>query len=575
MSTTFNSLSQAELLQELEELRTRNQELETEVATLTRREMSLQEAEAKYETLVRYFPAVTYVAALDDSSTTIYVSPQIQKMIGFTPDEYKQDPDIWLKQVHPEDRNRVMEELKESHNQHTPFKSEYRMQTRNGDVVWVHDEAVVVHDKFGEPLCLQGVMLDINEKKHAEVRLLEYQQSLEDKAQERTAELQKINAQLTSEIEERRQVELTLARTNEQLSLLLENMPVVPYTCKAEGDFGATYMSPNITSLTGFYPEDFTSNSSFWASRIHPDDQERLFQGLSNLFEHGYHEHEYRWQVKDGSYIWFSDYLRLVHQENEPTHISGVWKDVTERKQVIEELRSTQAQLVQSAKLASLGEMATGIAHEINQPLQAINGYADVGALDCEIQDYASIPEYFENIASCVAKAAEITNHLRTFGRDSKLHKRQRCNLVQVVHNALKFFNQQLRSRGIDLILSLPNHPILIECNEIQIEQVLINLLNNAKDAADLGEEKQISVRLLQEQSLCCLEVEDNGPGIASEAVSKVFDPFYTTKEVGKGTGLGLSISISIVEEHGGTLSVQSSRNPTLFRIELPAADSP
>jgi len=131
----------------------------------------LRRTEAKYRALVEQIPAITYTAALDDASTTLYVSPQIQAALGISPEDYKADPDLWRKKLHPDDRDRVLTELAQSLASRQPFKSEYRMITRDGHVVWFRDEAVAVQDSAGKYLFLQGVMLDLTESKQAEEAL--------------------------------------------------------------------------------------------------------------------------------------------------------------------------------------------------------------------------------------------------------------------------------------------------------------------------------------------------------------------------------------------------------------------
>ena len=160
----------AERTRELQEV---NAALRQEIAERKRAEEELRESEAKYRTLVEQLPAVTYIAALDGASTTLYVSPQIEAMIGFSPAEYAADPDVWRQRLHPDDRERVIAEVARSQATGEPLASEYRMITRDGRVVWLRDEAAIVRDDAGEPLFLQGVMLDITERKSLEREVLE------------------------------------------------------------------------------------------------------------------------------------------------------------------------------------------------------------------------------------------------------------------------------------------------------------------------------------------------------------------------------------------------------------------
>ncbi|MGB2862023.1 MAG: PAS domain S-box protein [Sedimentisphaerales bacterium] len=144
-------------------------------------ENTLRESEARYRTLVEQLPAVTYMASLDEASTTLYISPQIEDLIGFTAEENKSDPDIWRKQLHPNDRDRVLRTVSRSHAEKKPFAEEYRMIAKNGSVVWFRDEAVIVKDEKNQPLFLQGVMYNITERKQAEEEIRKFK-TISDKA---------------------------------------------------------------------------------------------------------------------------------------------------------------------------------------------------------------------------------------------------------------------------------------------------------------------------------------------------------------------------------------------------------
>lgn len=153
------------------ELKAANEKLLREIAERKRAELELRQAEAKYRTLVEQMPAVTYVAELDEASTTVYVSPQIERFLGVSPDDYKADPDMWRKRLHPDDRQRVMAAVANSQATGEPFVSEYRMVADDGRIVCFRDEAILVRDPQQQPLFLQGIMLDITERRHAEEAL--------------------------------------------------------------------------------------------------------------------------------------------------------------------------------------------------------------------------------------------------------------------------------------------------------------------------------------------------------------------------------------------------------------------
>jgi len=245
--------------------------------------------------------------------------------------------------------------------------------------------------------------------------------------------------------------------------------------------------------------------------------------------------------------------------------------DVQRREQ---ELREKQEQLVQAAKLATLGELTTGVAHELNNPLNNIGLYVGnaVDLLRWETsQSDAAIAE-LEKAEQQVRKASEIILHLRTFGRIAAV-TREIVSIPETLERALALMQEQLRLRQIGVRCPRLDRDAFVRGNAIQIEQVFLNLLTNARDALVRSELKEIGVSIAVVGPTVEILVEDTGSGIPPGLEKRVFDPFFTTKEVGKGTGLGLSITYGIIKEHEGTIVVsQRPGGGTVFRIELPLA---
>jgi signal transduction histidine kinase len=220
-------------------------------------------------------------------------------------------------------------------------------------------------------------------------------------------------------------------------------------------------------------------------------------------------------------------------------------------------LKETQVQLIQSGKLAAVGTLAAGVAHELNQPLMVIRGYAQELLGDERIAD-EEIREDLGRIEAQTTRMSAIITHLRDFSRQSK-GTRQVTDLNQVVTHALTFLGQQLKTRNIEVVQELNAALPKVWADPLQIEQVLLNLVTNARDAMEKVGKGAIVIRTEQARDTwVALSVTDTGPGIPSDLQGRIFDPFFTTKEVGKGTGLGLSICHGIAEEHGGELRVES-----------------
>ncbi|HEX5692007.1 MAG TPA: PAS domain S-box protein, partial [Roseiflexaceae bacterium] len=175
-------------------------------------EQALRATETKYRTLVEHIPAIVYQAAIDPSSSTLYVNEQIEKILGFSQNDWMADPQRWLKQLHPQDLDHVLGTIARAHSSDAPIRSEFRMLTRDGRVVWFGDEAVVIRDWDGQPLFLQGIMLDITARKQAEEQLHELNANLEQRVAKRTADLARANAQLQAKVAEQAQLEQQIQR---------------------------------------------------------------------------------------------------------------------------------------------------------------------------------------------------------------------------------------------------------------------------------------------------------------------------------------------------------------------------
>jgi C4-dicarboxylate-specific signal transduction histidine kinase len=265
--------------------------------------------------------------------------------------------------------------------------------------------------------------------------------------------------------------------------------------------------------------------------------------------------------------------VRLGQSRKAMIHIMGDLRETTnEIGRREQELREKQEQLVQAAKLATLGELTTGIAHELNNPLNNIGLYLGnmLDRLDAEDFDKQRMEHNLTHSLQQVKKATEIINHLRTFGRAAPLN-RETVNLNAVVENAISLLREQLRLHEIDLELELSAEDPLVAGNPIQLEQVVMNLLSNARDAVAESPGKRISISSAFEDDSVLLTIEDSGPGIDPELEQRIFDPFFTTKEVGQGTGLGLSIVYGIIKDHEGSISVESQLGRgARFVINLP-----
>lgn len=263
-------------------------------------------------------------------------------------------------------------------------------------------------------------------------------------------------------------------------------------------------------------------------------------------------------------------------------HHQEVRKLVADLRRSKDELTEKTAQLVQTGKMTALGEMVASVSHELNQPLNAI-------VIICEdllrdIQKQRLKPEGVESdlreVVSQVRKLADIVDHMRVFARKTAGTRLEPIEVAIPVEGVFKLMGAQLRIQSVEVSLELePGLRVLGDPN--RLEQVLMNLVTNARDAIsdnDPAKGKRIAVRTFartdaQGEPLVVIEIRDNGSGMPAEVLRSLFQPFFTTKDPGRGTGLGLHVSNLIVKEHRGTFEVESQEGVgTAFRVLLPAA---
>ena len=270
-----------------------------------------------------------------------------------------------------------------------------------------------------------------------------------------------------------------------------------------------------------------------------------------------------------------NDKLRLEASRKAMIHIMGDLRETTaEMQQREQELRDKQEQLVQAGKLATLGELTTGVAHELNNPLNNTGLFVGnaIDFIELGVPDKGPIVRELRHALQQVGKATEIISHLRTFGRAAPV-SREPISVKQVIDRALALMREQLRLHQIEVMVDMGSEETVVMANPIQLEQVFINLLTNARDAVADSPRKEIRISSSVGPTAVEVAFADSGPGIPPGLEQRIFDPFFTTKEVGKGTGLGLSITYGIVKEHGGTISVVSRPGEgATFLIHLPLA---
>jgi PAS domain S-box-containing protein len=411
-------------------------------------------------------------------------------------------------------------------------------------------------EKWNEFLALMTqVIQENNDRKKAQELTLEVGQK----------EMERINLQLKKFTDE----EIERQKANyETLAMAIESASLVAIT---DGDGVMTEVNDTFCQISGFDRKELIGQThKIVNSGYHP--KEFFGDMWKTLIEGSIWRGEICNRRKDGKYFWVDTTIVPVLDKNgKPVQFIAIRFDITSRK-------NTESSLMSASKMASLGEMAAGMAHEINNPLTIITGTAS--RLEMLIVkkkfDETLFLKDVKMIGTTAMRISKIVKGLKTISRSGEDDSFENVALEKIVNETVDLSIERFKTGGVDLRVSqIPN--IEIQCRAVQVSQVLLNLLNNSFDVLEGKVDSWVAVECLIEQNdhegnptMVKIQVTDSGLGIPPHVVEKLMQPFFTTKGVGKGTGLGLSISKGIIEKHNGKFWLDQNCPNTRFIIELP-----
>ncbi len=334
------------------------------------------------------------------------------------------------------------------------------------------------------------------------------------------------------------------------------------------------YWSPKTYELFGYEVGEISPTQKFVEQEIHPDDLHLLRQMFYDIIKKKMtpYRGELRLRTKTGEYRWFQTHTFLVTDElNNPKRLIGSLIDIHEMKKIEGELAEETRKSVQSSKLASIGEIAAGVAHEVNNPLTIIFGY--IRMIEEELKSKELNREIIvgavDTIKQAASRAAKIVTGLRDFSRDGATDPFEEIRVTEVLDMALTLCRERFKKNGVELKLDLRTQKF-IHCRRVELSQVFLNLIMNAFDAVKTLESPWIKVMTQDVPDYIEISVTDSGLGIQTGVQEKIFQPFFTTKRFGSGTGLGLSIAKSIIATHRGDLFYDPSSINTRFVVRIP-----
>jgi PAS domain S-box-containing protein len=500
----------------------------------------LSDTEARYRGLIETIPAATYIDTVDAVSKAIYMSPQVEQIFGYSPEEWVQNPELWEQGVDPDDLPAVASSIRRLNEEGIPYEAEYRFRRPDGQIVWVHDQAVVIRDADGVPQLSQGVMFDVTQRREAEEQLRE---------------------------------------AEERFRAIVEHVPAGIYVDAADASLQTTYASPQVEAITGIPAAEWIRNPDAWTGALHPDDREDVLGGyLAAIAAEQPWSAEYRIRTRDGRTIWVHDETTLIHdQTGRHLMLLGVISEITERKLAEQSLRdSEQREREAAARLRTLDEMKNtflaAVSHELRSPLTSILGLS----LTLERSEMAEDDrnDLLERLAANARKLDRLLKDLLDIDRLNRGIVEPQYRVIDV--GALARRTVESLDSLADRTVTVLADPVEISADPAKVERIVENLLMNA--ARHTTADKTIWLKVRSQDEGVLIAVEDDGDGVPEELREAVFEPFRqgpTSSPHAPGTGIGLSLVGRFSALHGGRAWIEEREGGgASFRVFLPAGPS-
>ncbi len=467
----------------------------------------------------------------------IYANPAAEKILGYAPEELVGRPasDIFEGiPGNPPHLDQVMEaEIVDG-----TWQGELLNRKKNGDLIDVHLTMTRLKNEKGSLIGYVGITRDITERIKAEKKIQEAYR-------------------------------------------IISRSPAIAFTWRNQPGWPIEFVSENVKNLFGYTAEEFMSGAVAYGDLIFPDDRERVMEEVSTFSSEAgrdeFTHKPYRIITRDGEPRWLNDWTYIVRNERgEITHYKGIVEDISEKRRAEEEIKTAyrelkglKSQLIQAEKLSAIGLLAAGVAHELNSPLDGLMTLLRLNKK--QSPEGSPAREQLAAMLNAAEHMAAIIRDLTSFARESTADFSE-VDLNQVIESTLSFSGYQVMGRGISMTRKFSDDLLKINGDRGQLQQVVLNLLTNARDALIEGGVIRITTGNSPDNRSVIMEFHDSGVGIPKENLAKLFDPFFTTKKPGEGIGLGLSVVYGIVEDHGGEIVVKSKPGQgTTFTVRFPA----
>jgi len=509
-----------------------NEQLKREIAERRRIEEALRTSETRLTNAQRVASMGSW--EWDLATGYLHWSDQIYRIFGLSRQEFGATYEAFFNSVHPDDRQFVQEHVDAAVHDHAEYGIDHRIVLPDGEVRYVHEQGEVAYGANGRPVRMIGTVIDITKRKRTEE---------------------------------------ALRQSQEQYRTLIQTMSE---GLAVQDEHGLlTYVNDRFCELVGYSRAELIGQSPMMF--MDQDNRAIFKEQMTTRAEGVYRQYEITLTTKDGQEtLAFVSPRSLFDADGRYIGSIAVVTDISARVAAANQARQRQAELAHVARLGTMGEMASGLAHELNQPLSAIVNYIEacLARIRAGTEDPKVLLDDLAAAAGQAERAGEIIDHIRSFTRRSA-PRRSTLDINLLVREAVDMMKSEIQHNGVQVRMELADDLPLVVGEAIQIQQVMVNLIRNGVEAMADNEfgGRQMTVRTcIDADGLVECAIADTGPGLPDDAAEQVFEQFFTTKA--EGMGMGLSISRTIMEAHRGRLwATPNPERGTTFQFTLPTSE--
>jgi len=549
-------------------------ELQTTADTFARMKAGVKTIQAKYKSIFNNIQDIYYEVGIDGK--ILEISPSVDRIYNVKR-EALIGRSVYDFYKTPKKRRELFDAL-EKNGRVTDY--EVTMKAETSQTVYASLNCILIRDKKERQKKIIGSLRDITARKQVEAQLEKYRNRLEEQVKQRTADLERTNTQLRTEIDQRLETEKALRESEDKYRNILASIQEAYFELDLAGNL--TFVNDAVSLITGYSKEELIGmNNRQYSS---PEMAQQVYNKFNEIYQTGRLVSFTRYTIigKDNRQHHLEMSASLIkNTEGQPIGFRGVARDITDRLKTENEKHKLENQLQHAQRMKAIGTLAGGIAHDFNNLLMAIQG--NLSSLLTKTRQNTGLQENLKAIEQCVNSGADLTRQLLGFARGGKYDVRP-IDLNDVLQHTAQMFGRTRKE--VKIHQDLKEQIWVVEADRSQIEQVLMNLYLNASQAmtgsGDLFlktinmtcDEQYVRAHGVPPGKYVKISVKDTGCGMDKAVKRRIFEPFFTTKQMGRGTGLGLASAFGIIKNHYGFIDVKSRPDHgSTFNIYLPASE--